>query len=230
MHKNGKVIFDKYDIPIFIDEKKDLNQNILIRYILAIIDIFAKNFSYESMFNYLKTGLIDIPENDIFALENYCKKWGIKYNKWFKEFSYEDMNENQTNLEEVRKQIINPLIKLKNNISDNKTAKEITKAIYEFLLENNINEILDKKLKEIEDIEINSEYNTSYKILVNVLDTIVDIFEDEKISFEKYKDLLQIGFMESELGKIPASQDQVILGDAKRSRNSNIKAVFVLRG
>ena len=33
----AKVIFDKYNIPIFIDEKKDLNGNLLIKYVLAKI-------------------------------------------------------------------------------------------------------------------------------------------------------------------------------------------------
>ena len=46
-----KAIFAKYEIPVFIDEKKDLNQNILIRYILSILEIIIKNYSYESIFN-----------------------------------------------------------------------------------------------------------------------------------------------------------------------------------
>lgn len=224
---DSKVIFEKYDIPIFIDEKKDLNQNILIRYILAILDIFAKNWSYESMFNYLKIGMLDISIYDIFSLENYCKKWGIKYNKWFKEFSYEEINEEQSKLENLRKQIVEPILKLKNDVSKNKTAKEITKCLYNFLLQNNIDKILDSKIKKIGSQEINSEYNTSYKILVQVLDDIVSCFGDEKIDFERYRDLLQIGFSQSELGKIPMAQDQVILGDSKRSRNSNIKVSFI---
>ena len=41
-----KAIFTKYEIPVFIDEKKDLNQNILIRYILSILEIIIKNYSY----------------------------------------------------------------------------------------------------------------------------------------------------------------------------------------
>lgn len=67
-----KAIFHKYDIPIFIDEKKDLNNNILIQYILSILEIFSKNWSHESVFNYIKTGLLDIDEQEIYKLENYC--------------------------------------------------------------------------------------------------------------------------------------------------------------
>lgn len=224
----AKIVFNKYDIPIFIDEKKDLNQNILIKYIIAILDIFAKNWSFDSVFNYLKLGMTKINEEDIYILENYCRKWGIKNYKWFRPFSYETQNENQERLEKIRTQIVEPLEKFKEEVSKNKTAEEITKCIYEFLIKNDVNKILDEKIKEINDEEINNEYNTSYKILIKVLDEIVAIFGKNKMTFETYKELLQVGFSESELGKIPAKQDQVILGDSKRSRNSNIKICFIV--
>ena len=80
-----KVIFAKYDIPVYIDEKKDLSQNILIKYIISVLDVFSKNWSYDSVIAYAKTLFCDIEEEDIYVLENYCKKWGIKYSKWYKE-------------------------------------------------------------------------------------------------------------------------------------------------
>ena len=224
----AKIIFSKYDIPIFIDEKKDLNQNLLIKYILALLDIYVKNWSFDSVFNYLKLGMLDISNVDLYLLENYCRKWGIRYYKWFRNFHYELQNEAQENLEKLRIKIVEPLVELKEEISKSKTAEEITRCLYEFLIKNNINVILDKKIKEIDDIEISNEYNTSYHILMNVFDEIVAIFGKQKMTFEVYKDLIQVGFSESELGKIPATQDQVVLGDSKRSRNSNIKVCFIV--
>ena len=68
-------IFSKYDIPVFIDEKRDLNQNIIVQYILSILDIFTTNYSNEAMFNYIKLGFLNIENDEIFKLENYCTKW-----------------------------------------------------------------------------------------------------------------------------------------------------------
>ena len=60
------------------------------------LDIFSKNWSYEAVFDYIKLGLLDIEEEDIFLLENYCRKWGIKGSKWYdKSFNYEPLNELQ---------------------------------------------------------------------------------------------------------------------------------------
>ena len=223
-----KTIFSKYDIPVFVDEKKELNQNILIKYIIAMIDIFAKNWSFDSIFNYIKIGLSELDILEICEFENYCLKWGIRNKKWFEKFEYEPVNDKQNYYEDLRKKIIIPLVNFKNKISQNRTVKEITKCLYEFLLQNNINVILDSKIKKINNIEIANEYNTSYKVLVKLLDEIVCIFGDEKISFEKYKEILQVGLNSSELGKIPALQDGVIFGDISRSRGSDVKVEFLI--
>lgn len=227
--EDAKAICNKYEIPLFIDEKKELNQNILIKFIISMLDIFTKNWSFNSIFNYLKIGLLDINFEDIYLLENYCKKWGIKGNKFYnKEFEYEPINDLQQNLEILRKKIVFPLLKFKENISSNKTATQISKEIYNFLIENNINVNLDKKIKEYKKIEISDEYNTSYKLLVSILEDICLVFKDERMSFERYKDLLEVGFNSCELGKIPATQDQVILGDTERTRGHQLKVVFVI--
>ncbi len=227
--EDAKAVCNKYEIPLFIDEKKQLNQNVLIKFILAMLDIFAKNWSFDSVLNYLKIGLLDINNEDIYLFENYCKKWGIKGAKFYnREFDYEQINDLQERLENLRKQIINPLLDFKKEVSSNKTVIQITKEIYNFLINNKINEILDRKLREYNNIEVSDEYNTSYKLLVSIFDDLCLVFKDEKVTFEKYKDLLEVGLNSSELGKIPATQDQVILGDTERTRSNKLKVVFVI--
>lgn len=227
--EDAKAIFDKYEIPLFIDSKKELNQNILIKYIIALLDVFSKNWSYDAMFDYLKIGLHEFENEDIYELENYCKKWGIKGSKWYnREFNYEPINDLQSKLERLRVQIVTPLLDFKKRVSENKTVFEITKNLYNFLIDNKINEILDKKIKSYSIPEIADEYSTSYKILINVFDELVLIFKDEKITFDKYKELLQVGIKNSELGILPATQDQVVLGDTDRSRSRKVNVLFVI--
>ncbi|MCB2293994.1 helicase-exonuclease AddAB subunit AddB [Clostridium algoriphilum] len=78
-----KAIFTEYNIPLFIDKKKDITSNPLIVLITGVVEIFTKNFSYESMFRYLKTGLLDIDKQHIDILENFIIAAGIKgKRKW----------------------------------------------------------------------------------------------------------------------------------------------------
>ncbi len=228
-----KVIFEKYEIPVFIDEKKDLSQNYLIKYILAIFEIFSKNFTYEPMFNYIKTGLLEIEEEDIFKLENYCIKWGIKGNKWYKEdWTYGNLgSEELTFLNNLRTKIINPLLKLKEEMSKNKTVESISKDLYIYLQENEILKKLQEKIEKFNQIgkqELANEYETGINVFLQVLDELVMVFKNKKVSFEKYRELIKIGLQNKGLGAIPATQDQVILGDVDRSRSHNVKAVFII--
>lgn len=226
-----RAIFAEYDIPVFIDEKRDLNQNIIVQYLLSIFEIFSNNFSKEAVFNYLKIGFSDIEEDDIFKLENYCTKWGIKQNKWKNDFCFGINDENKEEIEYLnilRKQIISPLLELKKKFGN---VKETTKAIYEFLQEQNIEEKINnkiEKLQEIGKIDLSNEYISSYKIILDIFDEIVLIFGNEKLSIDKYRQILKTGLKNSELGKIPGTQDQVIVGDVDRSRTHKVNTIFII--
>lgn len=229
----AKVIFEKYDIPIFIDEKRELSQNIIIQYVLSIFEILQKNYSKESVFQYAKMGFLDIEQEDIFKLENYCTKWGIKQNKFKKDFVYE-LEDNKQEIEyynKLRKKIIEPIEKLRQKIRKEKTAKAITLAIYEFLEEQKIEEKISLKMQELKQKnreDLVQEYKESYEILINVLDEIVKIFKDENITINQYANILKQGLKASSLGKIPGTQDQVIMGDVDRSRSHKVDTIFII--
>lgn len=227
-----KAIFEEYNIPVFIDEKKDISQNILMKYIISLLNIYANNYSYESMFSYIKSGILEIPANKIFLLENYVKKWGIRGSKWYKsDFEFEEKNDIQDEVNKTKKQIIEPIIELKKNLSGEKTAKEITKKLYEFIEKNNIQENILKKAEELEEKEQKEAadgYRAGIKIFFDVLDEIFMIFENDKMSFERYNKILQIGISQSEFGRIPSSFDQVLFGDTDRTKTRDIKILFLL--
>jgi len=229
-----RAIFAKYNIPVFIDEKRSLSQNIFIQYVLSILEVFTKNWSYEAVFNYIKTGFLEIDEEEIFKLENYCIKWGIKQNKWKKDFNViaeENKKEEIERLNEIRKQVVEPLLKLKEKFDENKTAKNITKSLYEFLIEQNVEEKLQQKMQDLEEqglIDLKNEYKNSYQVLINILDEINLVFREDKLGIDKFLQILKVGLQNSGLGKIPGTQDQVILGDVDRSRSHKARAVFIL--
>lgn len=230
-----RAIFPKYKIPVFIDEKRDVNQNIIIQYILALLEILNKNFSSETVFNYLKLGFSDMEPDEIFELENYCNKWGISQNKWKNDFIYEmekeDKKQKIARYNELRKQIIEPLLALKEKINQNKTAENITKSLYEFLQNQKIEEKITVKIKELEEnslLDLANEYIASYKIILDLFDEIILVFGEDKTTIDQYSKILKVGLRNSELGKIPGTQDQVTFGDIDRSRSHKVKTVFII--
>lgn len=228
-----KSIFSKYHIPVFIDEKKDLSQSVLVRYLLAILNIFSKNWTYEAMFEYIKTGFLEIDSLDINILENYCLKWGIKGSKWHRgEWNfYDESQEEQEKILHIKEIIVPKLVNLRRQLSGKKNVKQITESLYQFLMENEIDKKLTQeiqKLNELGQLEKAKEYETSWKIVMDVFDEIILMLGEKEVTFEKYADILKIGLGNSGLGKIPGTQDQVTIGDVDRSRSHKVKAVFII--
>lgn len=229
---NIKAIFEKYNIPVFIDEKRDTTSNILIKYITSLLNIFTNNFSYEAIFSYIKTGVLNLENDEIFLLENYAIKWGIRGSKWYKnDFEYEEKNDTQDKINQTRKKIIEPIIEFKKKLTGEKTAKEITEELYKFIQKNNIQANILEKADNLEkqgNLEKAEEYRAGIKIFFDVLDEIHMIFQDDKMTFERYNKILQIGISKSEFGRIPASFDQVLFGDIDRSKAKEIKILFLI--
>lgn len=219
-------IFSKYNIPVFIDSNKALNDNILIKYVLSIFDIFSKNWSKDSVISYVKTGFLELSKQDIYKLENYCNKWQIRGNKWYKEdWKYDSLNKDLESLNNLRKIIVEPLMKFNLHVKNKKTAEEITKSLYEFLEKNEIKNKLNEKLK---NVEYENEYISSYNILINILDEISVIFGEQKLTFEEYREILKQGLELSSFGEIPQMTDTVVVGDVERTRSHKVDTIFIL--
>ena len=202
-----KAIFNEYEIPVFIDEKKDITSDSLIKYTLAVLDIFAKNWSYESVFNYLKSGIVKIER--LYELENYCIKWNIKGSKWYdKPWNFEEKD----NFILEQKEIISPLLEFRKRLNSKNTADKLSEELYNFILKN-------------VDEEINIE---AYNAIIEVIDEMSYIFKDVKMSFDTYAKLLKTGIQNKEIGQIPQTQDKVTVGDVNRSKTHKVKAIFII--
>lgn len=230
-----RAIFPEYHIPVFIDEKRELSQNAVIQYLLSIFEIIARNFSQESVFHYLKTGFVEIEEENRYRLENYCIKWGIKQNKWKKEFTYESQDEKKKQeisyLETLRKQIVNPLLAWKKDCQNEKNVKGMAKATMNFLIQQKIEQKVNQKREELEakgKRELASELKTSYEIILTLLDEMVALLGEKKITIDQFSQIVKMGLRNSGLGKIPGTQDQVTVGDVERSRSHQVKVIFIL--
>ena len=68
----------------------------------------------------------------------------------------------------------------------------------------------------------------TFNIIVSVLDEIVLVLGKENTNFEKYRDIFKIGLQNKSLGAIPATIDEVVVGDIDRSRSSKVKVTFII--
>ena len=70
--------FDHTGIPYFIDEKHSILMNPFVEFIRGALEMTAQNFSYESVFRYLRCGMSDITKEETDWLDNYAVALGIR--------------------------------------------------------------------------------------------------------------------------------------------------------
>ncbi|MBQ5660287.1 MAG: hypothetical protein IIV18_02980 [Lachnospiraceae bacterium] len=70
--------FDDCGIPCFIDYKRDILANPFVEFLRAVFQMMEENFSYDSVFRYLKSGLTGISTDVVDRMDNYCVAMGLR--------------------------------------------------------------------------------------------------------------------------------------------------------
>ncbi|MCC8044729.1 MAG: exodeoxyribonuclease V subunit gamma [Clostridiales bacterium] len=84
-----KRIFPMYGIPAFVDETRQLLLNPCLEFVRGALAMAEQDFSYESVFRFLRTGMAGLSADEIDRLENYVIAAGIHgYSGWQKEWTW----------------------------------------------------------------------------------------------------------------------------------------------
>lgn len=234
--------FAKEQIPCFIDYKKDILGNPLVELLRTLVQLFVRDFDYESVFRYLRCGLVDMDEEQVDKLENYVLALGIKrYSRWKKPwdklYTREKLSEEekQERLEEIngyRLDMIEGVQELATVFrKKNQTVTAYTTALHSFLLQQQIFLKLKAYEKQFEEQGMSmlaKEYSQVYELVLGIFDKLVQLLGEEEVTLSEYGDLLETGFAEVKVGLIPPGVDQIVVGDIERTRLKDIKALFFL--
>ena len=226
--------FDLYEIPVFMDHKRSILLNSFVEYIRSLLNMVKDNFSYESVFRFLRTNLSGFTYGEVDELENYVIALGIRgYKKrqesWIRRPKYleeenlEILNHNRVRLVEK----VDTLVYVLRQRS--KTVKDVTMALYEFMVREELQLKLQRQseaFQEAGELALAKEYSQVYRILIELFDKFVELLGDEKVTMDEYLKLLDAGLEEARVGVIPPGIDQVVVGDMQRTRLKDIKALI----
>ncbi len=232
-----KSVFEKHSIPLFIDTKTEIISHPLIELIRACFGIITENWPYENVFRFLKTNLTDMDVNDIDLIENYVLLNGIKGKKWFADWeygfdsSYEAFERDKIN--SLREKVINMLKPITDIIKPRKkyTSSFISKTLYKFLQKLNLEQIITARethLINTGNLRLAKEYSQIWGKLITILEKMTEILGNTIMTAEEYTKIFDAGLSQMSLGVIPPSLDQIIVGDLRRSRIPEIKALFII--
>lgn len=233
-------MFEKYEIPYFMDMSFDICVKPVIRFVYAVFNIILNGWQKDDVLSLLKTGLTQNCDEEISAFENYVYIWNINSSSFKKEFlnnprGYADkLSENDRlelqRAEKVRKSVVLPLEKFREDIKD-KTGREITELLYNLLLNMKVTDALSVMCDELErcgELSASSEQVRIWNLLMSVLDKTVAVIGDTRLTPKRYFQLLSIELSKLEIADIPQTLDSVTVGTAMRVRLTDEKATFLI--
>ena len=233
-------VFDDYKIDYFLDEKISIMENPIIILILSILDMKDKNYSYDSVFRYLKSGLTGISNEDIFLLENYVIANDIKGNRWFDEswsksivhsVEEESDDEKLEKINEIKNLVVAPIKNLHEKLKGRNTVKDICKYLYEFTLEIGLFDRINEFVTDFQNegnLYKAKEYSQVWGSFIGILDELVEFMGDDKISYSKFLNLIKTEIENIELGIVPPSKDEIFITTVDRMKKPSTKIAFVL--
>ena len=227
-----KRVFNEYGIPFFIDEKRDIMNNPIIKLILSSMDIISRNYKYDDVFRFIKTGFCTLNKDEAEELENFVLKYGIEGKKWFNDFQYErEEDEYLSEINEIRRKFIDPFMDIKDILKGRRQVSDFSSDLFEFLVRLGIETKLDtwiEALRQRNKLEYINEYTQIWNIVMEVLNQLVEILGDTEVNLKEYRRILEAGFSQYKVGIIPPTIDQVLVGSLERSRSHNVKALFLV--
>ena len=227
-------IFDKYNIPYFIDATQEILFHPFIEFIRSIPDIAAQNFSADAVFRFLRCGFSELLDSEIDVLENYVLACGVRgKSAWDKKWVRLPKHKAGYDIEllnQSREYIMELLKPVYQVFSDKKsTVKDYVLAIYKLIVLLDIPDKLAKKeqaLLDAGDQTASKEYGQIYKIVMQLFEKYVAVLGDECMDAEEFTQILDAGLDAADVAVIPPGYDTVTIGDIERTRLTNIKVMF----
>lgn len=236
--------FGQLEIPCFLDRTRGIVLNPMIEYIKSALQLYIRDFSYDTVFHFLRSGMADISREEIDELENYVIRTGARgyrtYSRLFTRRTEEMQQGSGQEDTERAEEALERLNRIRQQFADTveilhmaprAKAGEYVDHLYDFLEQNQVQQKLLNYQQQFEqegDLAKAREYAQIYRLVMDLLDQIYELLGEEEISLQEFADILEAGFGEITVGTIPQNVDRIVVGDMERTRLKQVKVLFFL--
>lgn len=233
--------FGSAGIPFFMSRRTDISERPVFRLILSALSVIKDGWKTEDVISYAKTSLTSVTRDECDMLENYALTWDISGKLWYTDADWnmnprglsDRMGEGEYELLEklagIRKKLTAPLLRLSGSLKD-ADVRTMTEALYAFLVENDVRTRISEKAKAFaltDSPELRDETVVVWNTLIKSLDSLVMLCGDMKIGVSDYYSMLRVYLSKINVGSIPVSVDQVLVGSSSTLRSGRKKHVYL---
>ncbi len=213
-----------YQVPVFIDGRRPAISHYIVDFILSLLRAILYNYRTRDVIKLVKTGFFDLPEEIVWQIENYALSHNLHGLDWFRTW-----REDEADLFTSAAPVLEQLKRLQKAFKAAPAARAKIDVLRTFLDET---AVLKRIAEDVERLYDAAEYQESeelaqvYNIIDGVFYQIYAIGEERVLALEQFYELLKLGFENYEIGVIPQVQDDVIVGNIKRTRLPELAVIY----
>jgi len=236
-------VFRKYDIPYFLSSRKEISEKPLIKLIFSAFSVAERGFRGADVIAYIKTGYTGITSDEVCLFENYIVKWNIRGRTFTGDepwnmhprgygatFTEED-TERLRALADIRERVIGPLKAFAAAGKTVSTVKERATLLFDFLTSLGVPTLLEAKAREAalrDQTALAAETFQLWSVFCGALDQLVTACGQTEASVSEFSQMLSTVLMDTDIGKIPTSVDEVTISGAAQKIPGEHRYVYLV--
>lgn len=250
-------IFNKLDIPFYLDETQEMAAHPLIEFLQALFLVDNYNYRINDVFRMLRTELFAPFEwkadtwfaqqqqyrEKIDQTENVCLAYNFRGNAWTKTADWEfvdydfeadvfnDAKDLETTTNDVRRSVQKVLPEFFKKMKQADNGLEAATLFFHFLEDSGVKrQLLFWRDQEVEkgNLEKARNHEQTWQALLDLLDEYVLIYGNDTFDWVNFQEIFLAGLMNLNYGKIPTAIDQVRVNDLELARVDQMKVTFAI--
>ena len=231
------------DVPYFLSTRTDVSSLEAVKLIYTAFTIIRNGFVREDVITYAKCGFSGISRDECDELEIYVNTWQINGKRFIDGIDWnmnpagystrksDDAAEKLQRINEIRYRLVDPLLALREDMTEGKTVRDAAEALMRFLLKIKLEHRLKERAeyhKARGDAKCADEIRGIWKMIINSLNSMVEVMGELPYTADSFLAQLKTLFSYANLGRIPSFVDQVTVGSADMIRLSGKKHVYLM--
>ncbi len=239
--------FGEHGIRFFADRRRTAAHHPVLQFVRSLFALARGNWPHEAVMALVKSGLAGLSPEEADELENYVLLHRIHGSAWSdaETWTYtrsvrrdEDDNEAWSperavapRMDQLRRRLVDRIVPFLDHVRRPVKVREIIGALFDLFKAFEIPQALSRWMEDAtaaNEIEQRDEHEQVWSELVELFDQMVDLLGDETVELADAVEILEAGLEQFDLALTPPTVDQVLVGQADRTRMNSVNTVFVL--
>ena len=225
-----RTAFSQYGVPLFLAASRSAARHATAECLLTALKVIEKNYPPEDMIALMRTGLMNLTDDECDRFANYIVKYGLRGSRFVHPLRRGSEGEIDA-MEPLREKLVSPILALRENLKLSKTLPEQLAALFGFLTDVGAYEKSRAKMQALADADMREaagEEGQVWNRILGALDQMHALMGEAKLSLRELNETLTESLSASVIKALPQSGDAVYAQSADSACARTAKAMLIL--